>query len=513
VPTPITTTNFTPKNIATASSPTDDYDNASPMGGGPTRQNYVVPPRPKPGRKPATDEPASKRKAQNRESQRAFRARKAAKVSELQAQVDTTEQKHRRELTDKIAELSQRDTQLRELKAILAQVQAAEQRAAQERDYWKERANHEQGQNQVLLQQLKARGGSISAYAGAPFFPAAFPFSRQDSPARESISSFTSYGTPKALDIGCGNCKANGECPCMEEMAKISTPTTTFIPAIPLVQPIPRTNRSPMKGLQGQTPPNDYADREIDFTAQFASKRPRLDTRPSIAFLTQTSESDSRCGFCTDESNCLCKDESLRNLQEVQRNGDQILLPPRDWARAMANGSRSARNGSAITGQAGTCDDCQANPRQRAWCQRVAQLRGSGNDFMPSPSSRSRNSSIGSGIDPLSSRVDSATIPDMNLPKSSIGCSDTFKLLDGRVPMDNDKMDWVYSLNPVSPHTVRRDTLPTLEPQRKYSALELDTAGVIATLQQSMAPLVPRQSDGAHIDLVRIAAEARLNGA
>jgi hypothetical protein len=433
-------------------------------------------------------------------------------VSELQAQVDTTEQKHRKEVTDKIAELSQRDAQIRELKERVAQLQEREKRAIQEREYWKERSNHEQGQNQLLLQQLKARGGSISAYAGAPFFPAAFPFSREDSPNRESISSFTSYGTPKALDLGCGNCKANGECPCMEEMAKISTPTNAFMAAIPLVQPMPRILTSPMKDLQGQTPPTDYADREIDFTAQFSSKRPRLDTRPSIAFLTQTSESDSRCGFCTDESNCLCKDESLRNLQEMQRNGDQILLPPRDWARAMASGAKLARNQSSATGQAGTCDDCQVNPRQRAWCQRVAQLRGSGNDFIPSPSSRSRNSSIGSGIDPLSSRVNSATMSDMNLPGSSIGCSDTFKLLDGRVPMENDKMDWVYNLNPVSPHAIRRDTLPTLEPQRKYSALELDTAGVIATLQQSMAPLVPRLSDGPHIDLVRIAAETQQSG-
>ncbi|KAF2793834.1 hypothetical protein K505DRAFT_305145 [Melanomma pulvis-pyrius CBS 109.77] len=476
------------------------------MGGGPTSTSYVVPPRPKPGRKPATDEPASKRKAQNRESQRAFRARKAAKVSELQQQVDTTEQKHRKEVNDKIAELNQKEIEIRELKVLLAQLQEAEKRAIQERDYWKERSAHDQAQNSALLQQLKARGGSISAYAGAPFFTSTLPNSRQDSPTRDSISSFTSYGTPKAIDIGCGNCKANGECACLEEMAKISTPTNSYMSTMPLVQEMPRTIASPMKGLQAHTPPADsaemFADREIDFTAQFSSKRPRLDTRPSIAFITQTSESDSSCGFCTDESNCLCKDESLRTLQ-MQRSGDQVALPPRDWTRSLLNSAKSTQNNCSTSGP-GSCDDCQVNPRQRAWCQRVAQLRGSGNEFMSSRSS-SRNSSIGSALDPLAPRTDNAPARDMSLARYSIGCSDAFKLLDGRVPMDNDKMDWISNLNPVSPHTIRRDTLPTLEPQRKYSALELDTAGVIATLQQSMAPLMPRKSDGPNVDLVRMA--------
>ncbi|EPQ66639.1 hypothetical protein BGT96224_4650 [Blumeria graminis f. sp. tritici 96224] len=38
-----------------------------------TRKEWVIPPRPKPGRKPATDTPPTKRKAQNRAAQRAFR--------------------------------------------------------------------------------------------------------------------------------------------------------------------------------------------------------------------------------------------------------------------------------------------------------------------------------------------------------------------------------------------------------------------------------------------------------
>jgi hypothetical protein len=80
-----------------ASSPSSSFGPSTP-GAGPTSQRYEIPPRPKPGRKPATDEPASKRKAQNRESQRAFRARKVAKLEEMQSTLDATDRQHREEL-------------------------------------------------------------------------------------------------------------------------------------------------------------------------------------------------------------------------------------------------------------------------------------------------------------------------------------------------------------------------------------------------------------------------------
>ncbi|KAM9913951.1 hypothetical protein OXX69_001117 [Metschnikowia pulcherrima] len=52
-----------------------------------TSREWVLPPRPKPGRKPSVDTPASKRKAQNRAAQRAFRERRATRVQELEQQL------------------------------------------------------------------------------------------------------------------------------------------------------------------------------------------------------------------------------------------------------------------------------------------------------------------------------------------------------------------------------------------------------------------------------------------
>src|ERR1700744_1538812 len=74
-----------------------------------TSKEWVIPPRPKPGRKPATDTPPTKRKAQNRAAQRAFRERRAARVQELEEQMKDMEDHHdirAANLTEQINDLS-----------------------------------------------------------------------------------------------------------------------------------------------------------------------------------------------------------------------------------------------------------------------------------------------------------------------------------------------------------------------------------------------------------------------
>lgn len=73
-----------------------------------TRKEWVVPPRPKPGRKPATDTPPTKRKAQNRAAQRAFRERRAARVGELEEQLEEAKDeqlKRESEMRNKVTRL------------------------------------------------------------------------------------------------------------------------------------------------------------------------------------------------------------------------------------------------------------------------------------------------------------------------------------------------------------------------------------------------------------------------
>ncbi|KAH7134981.1 hypothetical protein B0J11DRAFT_426877, partial [Dendryphion nanum] len=437
--------------ITTASSPTSyEPPNPSPVAGGPASSSYVIPPRPKPGRKPATDEPASKRKAQNRESQRAFRARKAAKLTEMQDHVETTQQKHKHQLMEKEAIETRLREEIRELKEKNRRLETEVAAMTRERDYWKSN-RHSQSSQSLPTNDLNT------------------------------------YNTPRTL-IGCGSCKSDGECACMDQISKLDS-SPAFMSGTSLDTFPPRRISLPM---EMQPLVNDpYVDREIDFTSQFSSKKNRHDTKTSINFMTQPHEP---CGFCTDDNNCLCRDQSL----QLHSSMDQNVHTP--------IGSRQPPTDRSVSAP-GTCDDCMRDPKKKAWCQRVAQLKRSETDYFSSRP-RSRNSAMSSPLDPMEPRIAPGPTPHINSSnRSSIGCSDAYKLFDGRVPVDQDNMDW-SSLNPHSP-AIRKDTLPAIDPSRTYSALELDTAGVIATLQQTIGPLLPRREDGPHANLVNIAESQR----
>jgi hypothetical protein len=460
IPTPIATA--FPPITSTAATPTG----ASPLGGGPTGRSYVVPPRPKPGRKPATDEPASKRKAQNRESQRAFRARKAAKITEMQEQVDALSKKHRDELSAALAEQQR-------LSLELNNAREATERVTKERDYWKDRSNQTEAQHNTLQQRLREQNYPLNPYNDqqAVFFP------QHSSPTRSPMGSFSGYSSPKSMDqIGCGDCKLGGHCACIAKFAEVPNP---FAGPIPNFQPPSRASASPLKGVQFQ-PADPFADRETDFTGRYA-KRQKVDPRPSVTLLAQSSnDPDSKCGFCTDESNCLCRNQTLQ-YQQVPRYD---------------NGVRPLSG--VKTSEPGSCDACQSNPRQRAWCRRIAELKKE--EFQPTPTSR--NSSIGSILDTMEPHI-----PDASTPygaKQTLGCSEAFKLFDGRVPMDPDNLEWMSHIRRV-PSQARRDTM--MHRSRQYSAIELDTAGIIATLGNSMQPLRTRAEDGENTDIVRMAQE------
>lgn len=417
----------------------------------------MVPPRPKPGRKPATDEPASKRKAQNRESQRAFRARKAAKLTEMASQVEEYQQKHRDEMNAMIAQVHQLQNQLKDRDAQLDELRETLQGINSDRDYWKERCNSAESGRQMTEQRLHV-------------FPALNPygdqqsafFARRDSSARHN--SFESSNNSPKTDNVCGTCKPEDMCQCMTALAGIPL-MNSFIGSGTRLQP-PQTDVSPTR--VNFQPVDPFAEREIDFTTQFASKRSRTDQNPSSSIMAHAND-DTNCGFCTDPSNCLCRDQSMAFA------GNDDVKPQ--------------------TKMPGSCDDCQRNPKQRAWCQRIAQLKN--DEFLPPPS---RNSSIGSALETMEPHIPDASAQYNS--KMSIGCSATFKLLDGRVPMDQDKMDWIGNLKQVPPNA-RRDTM--VHNPREYSALEIDTAGIIATLGNTMKPLQSRMEDGDNADIVHMA--------
>lgn len=228
----------------------------SPMPGPPvlakapmsmTTKEWVIPPRPKPGRKPATDTPPTKRKAQNRAAQRAFRERRAARVGELEEQLEAEKDEHdkaQQALQDKVHRLEM-DAQALQSRCEVLENMLDKERAerAKETELLRRRL-HEAAQAHHPRQQ------SLPSLASVPrhtYAPQPLRHHRPPAPSRthEGRASASTVQSPRTgptpahrpatthsfsisqiisppddieqAPLGCGNCEPTGPCACADE--------------------------------------------------------------------------------------------------------------------------------------------------------------------------------------------------------------------------------------------------------------------------------------------------------
>ncbi|KAF1962536.1 hypothetical protein CC80DRAFT_570570 [Byssothecium circinans] len=212
--------------VTTASATGNANPGASPIGAGPMSANCQIPPLPKPGRKPATDEPTSKRKAQNRESQRAFRSRKAAKLSEMQSQLESAEFRHREEMNQKLDDIHKLTQRCQKAEAELDSQRKLLEKYTNECRYWKDqdtlnKARIQELELQVAQQVAPQVAQQTHAFVPynvshttqpapynmshttqpAPYLPSSYLVSPQDSHThRDSIGSIGTIGTIDPMD-------------------------------------------------------------------------------------------------------------------------------------------------------------------------------------------------------------------------------------------------------------------------------------------------------------------------
>lgn len=238
----------------------------SPMPGPPvakapmsmTTKEWVIPPRPKPGRKPATDTPPTKRKAQNRAAQRAFRERRAARVGELEEELEAEKTEHEKALQalqDKIHQLEMDKQSLQSLCDVMENMLDKERsERSKEVDVLRRRLND-------ATQQQHTRQQSLPSLASVPhaqhtFAPQPLRHHRPSAPSarghdgRASTSSLASAVSPnnnntphrpatthsfsisqiisppediEQAPTGCGNCELTGPCACADQaMASVN---------------------------------------------------------------------------------------------------------------------------------------------------------------------------------------------------------------------------------------------------------------------------------------------------
>lgn len=320
-------------------------------------KEWVLPPKPKPGRKPAVDTPPTKRKAQNREAQRAFRERRAAKVSELEDQMKAREEEDQKQQEKLVARLQQLEHILEdydeklmywrqkynEMENAYERERQLRQSAEMEMDMLRERMT-----NGTRLVELPSRRPVHSGYVAEPA-------------EVHDGTTVTELNT-----MGCGNCSAETRCQCIDEAF-----TMDNVAAEP---DAPRFKRphSPQAHTDNKRRQlsNLDTDLEIDFTSQFSTRRPpNLTTSASNSSSIAATALPDPCGFCSDSTTCLCAELAKDRPYRALKSPASTLPTPPEIATTKPSTSNSCINGP------GTCTQCRSNSTSTLFCKSLAATR------------------------------------------------------------------------------------------------------------------------------------------
>lgn len=440
-----TTTDSPP--VLTPATPSSVNKPLAPMPGSanaPTislNKTWVLPPKPKPGRKPAIDTPPTKRKAQNREAQRAFRERRAAKVGELEDEMKKVEEEHAEEqsvLKDRIRQLERNVQNFGEMVEMWREKFNEMQIA-----YGRERQSREQAEFE--LSTLR-KGVSASTEAiPLPRRAKEYDYLGAQQPSGTPNVNQSTQGTKEMTEVGmtCGKCTDDTRCQCIEEAFEMSTIADDTCDQ-PFKRPPSNPSNTDTKRIRRSSVVNESV--ETDFTAQFSTRRPpNLTTSSSTASsaIQAIAPPSDPCGFCTDGTLCICaemaKDNSRQQLFEQQTSN-----------RLSPEISNPCINGP------GTCAQCLSNPTSTLFCKSVAAN-------CPPASNGNAQSNLASA----------ATSPSQ---QPRLTCADAFTTLSrhpGFSAATNELNSWVPQLT----------ALPKLPAAPVRTAFDIEAASVMSVLK------------------------------
>lgn len=296
-----------------------------------TSKTWLLPPRPKPGRKPIQDtgdEPPSKRKAQNRAAQRAFRERRANRVAELEDHI----MKLQREQSIQVGTLQSEIAQLKQKNAMLE----------------KKLSSMQQQHQQTLQQEIKVkREPSVSMDFSMPAVP--LRKRKRDSSVEQGQSEepemeidFTDYFNSK--------------------------------PSPPMFKPMPTFSR----GFSGSGSMSNSSSSRSSTSSAPATSRFNSIAVSNPAQLIKAVDTASinaefdDCGFCSNDTPCVCRDAAMaREIERKEKDLIQTLI-----RQVQSDPNQMAQ----CSGNPGSCSKCQIDPKMSKFCQTVA----SNNKELPS---------------------------------------------------------------------------------------------------------------------------------
>ncbi|RDL36468.1 uncharacterized protein BP5553_05820 [Venustampulla echinocandica] len=475
-------------NINTSNMPALASTSALPTPPIITSKEWIIPPRPKPGRKPATDTPPTKRKAQNRAAQRAFRERRAARVGELEELLEETKEEQQKREGD--------------LKAKVSRLEADLGRFNSELQSWKFRcetldriADYERREKEAALAELSyiRNGARTTGTDAVPLPPRRPRHTQQKAPDIHQPSQYSSPIAPEDTSIGCGNCTSTSRCACVEEAIVISsgcgrcsanthcecleeTINSTEV-SLPAPADLKRSHSpaidDPAEKRQRQSEPSTPL--EIDFTSFFSAKRTSQQTdlshQSTIHSIRPLAES---CGFCEEGTYCVCAEAAAAASAALEQEHENRLppllnevTPPPSDSDAEGRGPKlpsfqsiqmqrtvagAAPANSCVNGP-GTCQQCQSDPKSGLFCRSLAAMRSSSTPGSASgiPDGCCGGAGKSGGC---CKSLPAAAPSEPSQPPPLLSCADTYKTLSTHKNFDqaSDELStWLGKLH-AAPH-------------------------------------------------------------
>ena len=434
--------NLQPASPSTANKPIAPMPTSTAVPPISLNKTWILPPKPKPGRKPAVDTPPTKRKAQNREAQRAFRERRAAKVGELEEEMKKMEEEDAREQDALRQQVQQLESSVGEYASMV--VMLRERFNEMQMAYGKERQLREQVEAELQSVKRAIIGGTEAVVLP----PRRTNHDRNLEEPPDTVQDDNEHNNTDEIPLTCGNCSVDTRCACIEQAFEVGNLEDDS------VTPTIKRPHSPPLSTDNKRPRYDdhlENDQEIDFTAQFSSKQPpALTTSASTSSSIAAIAPPDPCGFCQDGSPCICV-ELAKDKSRHARKQPQAMLPPNsEFEGRQIPVSDPCANGP------GTCAQCRSNPTSTLFCKTVAA---------------NRSAAVTNKL-----QVNGNQSKDGSSDNMTITCADAFTTLSrhpGFSAATNELNTWVPQL--------RTATRPSSVPER--TAFDIEAASVMSVLK------------------------------
>ncbi|KAK9240108.1 hypothetical protein V1525DRAFT_244857 [Lipomyces kononenkoae] len=281
-----------PPAIAPRYAPESPTDVAAINGVRPSKE-WVLPPRLKPGRKPSSETPPTKRKAQNRAAQRAFRERRAARVVELEERLQELESEKEEKETRLTSTLTRISAENQELKSITDELK-------RQLDIFK--------QFQAQQATMVATGQTLHVpMLGVAVAQQQLPH-HLVSPAPSPGSNEQIYGhdmQDRALERDGGSKVSSGI------QYQYASPSTGTVP-------IRRSIQEQRRGSSASSPltPSSQQGRATNSPTSYA-QLPSISVANDPSPLHTPKAETDKCGLCHSDGNCLCNDIGITPATDI----------------------------------------------------------------------------------------------------------------------------------------------------------------------------------------------------